>query len=247
MCQTLQQKESEAMVQLKLDKFLPEGWRVNPTSAALQLVAPDEVEANLFARGGKKHLHQLSERLGTVEIVVSGLRSPIARFKGRRMSQEHPADSADLPEISSYAPARITFDSDYDEIADFIKGKKAEGLIVTATSMISDKCLMINDLQVLDRGGSWTGDDWIGLDFKKLWRDSFHIGRINYYGALIQGVERDRSLPNFFYHIRRPSGALAEYSSTYHLVEDFLGIPARIAVSVPGDWRIIEAAPDGSE
>lgn len=237
-----------AQLEHELNQIVPAGWQVRPTLKALQLIAPDAVEANLFAKGGRRQLDQLSNRLGTVEIRVDGIRRTIARFQGSRTStNDESAAESTLQEVSSYAPSQIAFDASYEAIADFIRGQKGEGLIVTATSMVSDKCLMINDLQVLDRGGGWTGDDWIGLDFKKLWRDSFQIGRINYYGSLIQGVERDRHLPEFLYQIRRPSGALAEYSSTYHLVENFLGIPVRIAVSKTGDWRIVEAAPDGSE
>jgi hypothetical protein len=113
--------------------------------------------------------------------------------------------------------------------------------------MLNDKCLTVTDEQAQDRGGNWTAQDWIGIDFKTLWRDSFHVGRTNYYGRLIELVERDRFIPEYEYEIRRPSGSLARYQSTYTLVENFLGAPARIAVSKVGAWSIVEDAPDGSE
>jgi hypothetical protein len=56
-----------------------------------------------------------------------------------------------------------------------------------------DKCLLVNDLQALDRGENWTAQDWVGIDFKTLWRDSFQLSRPNYYGDLVLKAEHDRS------------------------------------------------------
>lgn len=159
------------------------------------------------------------------------------------ISNQKPKEPESLkPNISSYGASCIAPEAKYDEVMDFIKGQKADGKVVTVTSMISDKCLLVNDLQVSDRGGGWTADNWIGLDFKNLWRDSFHVGRANYYGELLASLQRDGYIPEFHYQIRRPSDALAEYSSTYHLIDEFMGIPVRIACSVPGEWRIVEAS-----
>lgn len=236
----------------QLHEYLPKGWRVRPNQQGLTLVSPDSESAIDFAEGAKAHLSQTAANInGMLEISWEGCQQPLtilAKTTAAVATANNPAhQSGFTSKLSSYAPSKISTNASADEIADFIKGKKGEGLIVTITSMVSDKCLSVNDLQVFDRGGGWTGDDWIGLDFKKLWRDSFHIGKTNYYGQLIQKIDQDQAIPNFYYHIRRPSGALAEYSSSYHLVESFLGVPVRIAVSVPGDWQIIESAPDGSE
>ena len=235
----------------RLFSFLP-GWEVSLCSGqSIKLTSPDSNEAQYLINGGRERLKQTAEKLGTViEVLTPGCDRPIAKFgkaiKATAASGEGNSEST-MPEPSSYGESRIESDVTYEAVSDFIKGKKAEGLIVTATSMINDKCLIVNDLQALDRGGGWTAQDWIGIDFKTLWRDSFHRGKHNYYGDLLANVEADRFLPNFHYQIRRPSGALAEYNSTYHYVENFLGGPVRIAVSVPGEWQIIEDAPDGSE
>lgn len=224
----------------RLFDFVPNGWQIQ-LGQTIHLLAPDISEANLFAIGAKRKLVDIAKRLGTiVEISSPGCGCPIASFGKIATITASFNDSTDNPKLSSYNPSSILPSADCETVLDFIKGKKSEGLIVTITSMISDKCLLVNDLQALDRGGNWTAQDWIGIDFKTLWRDSFHIGKTNYYGQLIATLERDKNIPNFYYQIRRPSGALAEYNSSYHLIDNFLGGAVRIAVSVAGDWRILE-------
>jgi hypothetical protein len=231
-----------------LFNFVPDGWQIQ-LGKTIQLLAPNILEANLLAKGAKRKLVNVAERLGTViEIFSSECGCPVAKFGKAMMATDNTSSTENKnPILSSYNTSSISTDANYGTVLDFIKGKKSEGLIVTITSMVSDKCLMVNDLQALDRGGGWTAQDWIGIDFKTLWRDSFHVGKTNYYGELIATLERDKNIPNFYYQIRRPSGALAEYSSSYHLIDNFLGGPVRVAVSVAGDWRIIEQAQNGSE
>lgn len=230
-----------------LFNFVPDGWQIL-LGSTVQLLAPDISEANLLAKGAKRKLIDVAERLGTViEILSSDCGCPVAKFGKFIAATIQSNDDIYKPKLSSYNPSSIPSSADYETVLDFIKGKKSEGLIVTITSMVSDKCLMVNDLQALDRGGNWTAQDWIGIDFKTLWRDSFHVGKTNYYGQLIATLERDKKIPDFYYQIRRPSGALAEYSSSYHLIDNFLGGPVRVAVSVAGDWKILEPSPTGIE
>ncbi len=239
----------ETQNQKRLFSYLP-GWNIDLCSLQrIRLTSPSANEAQLLICGGRNRLEQTAAKLGAViEVLAPGCDRPLAKFgEPIKAVLNQPDEQAKTPEVSSYNPSRINSSASFETVLDFIKGKKAEGLIVTATSMVNDKCLIVNDLQALDRGGGWTAQDWIGIDFKTLWRDSFHRGKHNYYGDLLANVEADQFLPDFYYHIRRPSGALAEYNSTYHYAENFLGSPARIAVSVPGQWRVIEDAPDGSE
>lgn len=238
-------------MELEIKEYLPRGWELKPQANGVLIYAPDGELAQEFHVGARKLLERSAKNLQSViQIAWDGCDRPlkIGRAKSSA-SNSTPADTHNTQpqRINSYAPDRVSSTASYEEILDFIKGKKAEGLIVTVTGMGSDKCLIVNDLQSLDRGGGWTAQDWIGIDFKTLWRDSFHMGQTNYYGRLIQLVESDRFIPEYLYRIRRPSGALAEYSSTYTLVENFLGRAARIAVSKVGAWRIVEDAPDGSE
>lgn len=207
---------------------LPAGWRCLPVSGAVRLIAPSMEEARDWCRGAARSLQGCANRLEASIEIWAGDRQI------RRISAEG------RTEVSSTGPSTIAPDASYEAIADFISGKRAEGLIVTITSMVSDRCLVVNDLQILDRGGGWNIDNWVGLDFKNLWRDSFLAGRINYYAQLIQNLERDRHIPEFHYQIRRPAGELAEYSSTYYLINDYCGVPVRIAVSRVGDWQVIK-------
>lgn len=207
---------------------LPAGWRCLPVSGAVRLIAPSMEEARDWCRGAAKSLQGCANRLESSIEICSGDRIV------RRISAEGRS-----PELVGDTSGQIAFDARYEAIAEFITGKRSEGLIVTITSMVSDRCLVVNDLQVSDRGGGWTIENWVNLDFKNLWRDSFLAGNRNYYAELIERLERDRHIPEFQYRIRRPSGELAEYSSTYHLLQDYCGVPVRVAVSRVGDWRIV--------
>nr|WP_290224039.1 hypothetical protein [Trichocoleus desertorum] len=218
------------MQSVELHHLIPCTWRVMPAGNGLRLVAPHASHATDLLRGAKQSLKSVATRLGVdLWICSDDQAEPIERIEGSRHSP-----------LSNYGPSKIAPNATYEAALDFIKGKKVEGLIVTITAMVSDKCLLVNDLQALDRGGNWTAQDWIGIDFKTLWRDSFQIGRCNYYGDLVRGIERDRQITEFLYEIRRPSGALAAYSSNYFYLENFLQGPVRVAVSRPGDWQIIE-------
>lgn len=223
----------------ELYQVIPSGWSVLPAIDGLRLVAPNSDYAADLLEGAKQSLKRAAGRMGVdLWICSQDQATPIKRIRASRGHRE--GQRPIQVQISSYGPSMIAPDASFEAALDFIKGKKAEGLVVTITAMGSDKCLLVNDLQALDRGGSWTAQDWIGIDFKTLWRDSFRIGRHNYYGDLVQRIERDRQLTEFLYEIRRPSGALAAYSSNYFYLEDFLQGPVRIAVSRPGDWRIVE-------
>lgn len=194
-----------------------------------------------------------SDRLGQIQFSWSGCVRPLPVTA----SSEDLVD-ADLLEYldrhdpilrldpGSYGASQLTPTASEEAVEDFIRDRKRENLIVTLTSMTTDKCLFVNQLQASDRS-VWSQQDWVGIDFKTLWRDSFLPGRQPYYMQLINDVQRDRLLPEFYYQIRRPSGALAEYISTYYYLENFMGGSVRLAVSVPGAWRIVEAAPDSSE
>lgn len=231
--------------QKRMFSYLPDDWVVTMKGTTLSLIAPDPVEAQLLLRGAKCKLRQAAQKLGVlIEIFSPGCCRPVARF-GQTYASSSSSSSgqpkqSETKSISSYAPSLLRPDADSEAVEDFIKGKRLENLIVTVTRMKDDKCLKCDDLQALDRGTLWTAGDWIGIDFKTLWRDSFHIGRTNYYGQLIEAVSRDKFIPQFEYQIRRPSGALAEYQSTYHYVESFLGGPVRIAVSRIGAWSLVE-------
>lgn len=230
---------------LELNQYLPDGWGVMPSSNSIQLIAPDQTEARSFHEGMKGYLVESARDIGkTIQLVWSGCSNPIEINYSQSEESDRVIESSS--QISSWGSETIRPSAEYEAVLDFVKGQKLDGNIVTITSMVDDKCLMVNDLQALDRGGGWTAQNWIGIDFKKLWIDSFTLGRHNYYGELRDRIVADQRLREFEYEIRRPSGALARYSSNYHYIENFLGGAVRIAVSRPGDWSIVEAAPNGS-
>lgn len=175
---------------------LPYNWDIKLGCRVVQLVSPNIREAKYFASGAIAYLEQIAKRFDALVEIVTPEGMKLASFgQPSELKAQAPEPQ---PQISSYAASRIDPTADSEAVLDFVKGKKAEGLIVTVTGMHSDKCLLVNDLQALDRGGGWTAQDWIGIDFKKLWHDSFLVGKTNYYGQLIEAVERDRYLPNFF-------------------------------------------------
>jgi hypothetical protein len=131
-------------------------------------------------------------------------------------------------------------DANYLKIEEFIGEMRQRGYIVTITDMVSNRCLKVNDLQVQDRGGGWTGANWAGLNFLNLWKDSFLAGNHNYFGELIELVGSEWFIPNFEYLLRAPNGDLRRYWSFYFYALDYLGTPVRICVSVPGNWDVVE-------
>lgn len=150
--------------------------------------------------------------------------------------------------ISSYGAARLPSKASYAETMDFIVGKQADGQIVTVMAMGTDQFLFVNGAQVADRGGNIC--TWIGVDAKQLvWGRSLTgtlPGRdrgVNYYARLHELLERDRFIPDFVYVVTRPtSGALHRDISTYFYLDNYLGVPARVAVSRVGDSEALEVA-----
>lgn len=249
---------------------LPTGCRVKPIGENLCIYAPS-MEVFRLLKKSFRSIARLALNNQTIDAIIyppegdapyvipgylafdiNNLYDPCATSESELPSPEPATNATETREpISSYAPSRVRTNAGYEEITDFIRGWRAQNLIVTVTSMVSDRCLMVNDLQILDRNGeqgqTWTIENWTGLDFKTLWKDSFMPGRKNYYGDLVSRVSSEHYIPGFEYAIRRPSGALGFYQTDYHYVENFAGVPVRIAISKPGDWRIVENSPDGSE
>ena len=156
-------------------------------------------------------------------------------------------ESKPIAPVNSYGAARLSVNAGYAEVMDFIAGKQAEGLIVTVMSMGTDRFLFVNGAQVSDRGGN--AETWIGTDAKSLvWMRSLMgtlPGRdkgVNYYARLHELLERDRFIDRFEYCVTRPNGDLHRDVSTYHYLDNYLGIPARVAVSRVGDSELVEAA-----
>ena len=161
-------------------------------------------------------------------------------------SDSESSQESSQPTIESYGAARISHFAKYEAIEDFVRGQRMEGKIVTIMSMGTDKFLKVNDLQIQERAGGWSMDDWVGTDAKQLWLRSLRgtlPGRVNYYQRLIDLVTSDHYIPEYNYLIDRPNnGGLWEDVTTYHYAEDYGGVAVRIAVSTPGQSRRVEVA-----
>ena len=158
--------------------------------------------------------------------------------------QQVPENSSDSPlDFSGLGlPGTFLKDASFEEIQEFMGEMRHRGYIVTATDMMTNHCLMVNDLQAPDRGGGWKGKDWIGLNFILLWKDSFQPGNFNYFDYLINTLQRDYYLPDFEYLLRAPNGDLRQYYSYYFYTENYLDTSVRICVSKPGNWETVRVA-----
>jgi hypothetical protein len=205
----------------------------------LRLVAPSGEDASMFFNGAARYLKMSAEALrATIELVWEGCNEPL-RIEG---IQPEPAVT-----VSSYGASTIASDASYQAVMDFVAGQQAEGMIVTIMGMGSDLFLFVNGAQVSDRGGN--AETWIGVDAKSLvWSRSLTgtlPGRdrgVNYYARLHELLERDKSIPGYTYCVTRPNGDLHRDVSSYFLIENYLGVPARIAVSRVGDSELVEVA-----
>jgi len=119
----------------------------------------------------------------------------------------------------------------YEKVLDFL-GKEQSPVCIT--SMLTDQCLMMNDKFSPERI-IWTPSQYIGLNFKYSWRDS-----LDDYQRLKAALETDGFIPDFTYRQRRVDNSMAEYNKDFYLIEDFLGVPARISISK--SWRCLAEA-----
>lgn len=227
---------------------LLQGCEVNcrQSPSALSIICPDQNTAKaLYDRFEQALLVCARAAIATEEMEVVHLRWPADR--GRPLVLSLSESSPNQPQITAWGFPHLPRDAGSEQILDFIRANQTSneeggnGLVVTVTSMKTHKCLSANSLQAMDRGGGWSTHDWIGTNFLHLWRDSFCPGRTNYLSQLLTHLQRDWSIQDFYYQIRRPSGALAEYWTTYYIVNEFLGSgPVRVGVSKPGAWNILE-------
>lgn len=224
---------------LELSDYLPADWQLCPTMHGVRLIAPSAEDAGLFFQGAKHYLKATADYLrAVIELAWEGCNEPL-RIEGTSLPAQ--------PQISSYGASTIAPDANYQAVMDFVFGQQAEGLIVTIMGMKSDRFLFVNGAQVVDRGGN--AETWIGVDAKSLvWSRSLTgtlPGRdrgVNYYAELYRLLEQDKSIPGFSYCVTRPNGDLHRDVSSYFLIENYLGVPARIAVSRVGDSELVEVS-----
>jgi hypothetical protein len=134
-------------------------------------------------------------------------------------------------------------EADYEEICDYLKLWRSQGKIVTITSMISNRCLHVNDRVTAERGVLFLPSLWIGVNFMDLWRDS-----MSDYQQLIDRLNSSDSggfIPGYEYNILRVDGSFARYHKDYYLVRDYLSEPCRISVANSADWELLRNAPTG--
>lgn len=124
-------------------------------------------------------------------------------------------------------------DADYLRTLDFIRDKRADGRIVVITSMITNICQHTNDLLSPDRG-VFQPYQWAGYNYLNAWRDS-----LDEYNQLIELLNRDGSVSQYQYKLRRPDNRLCGYETDYYLVPNYLGEPVRIGVSKPEAWQLL--------
>lgn len=251
---------------IELMQLLPPGFEVGFSAGAIAIIAPEICAATRLVRGMSRSLAGVGDRLGTDFVVTakdSDYRHTITRANSQKPEENPLGVSAERAQLGSYGASRLRYRATPEEVEDFLLDQKFQGRVVTVTSLLDFKPLYMNANQIKDRAASskgatrWTGSDWQKNGFLPLWRDSFQPGHKNYFQELYELTAPGCAMGeyvdhNVTYRIRRPSGALGEYGTRYIALRNFQGfeddpVPARIGISLVGDWRIVEAAPDGSE
>lgn len=182
-----------------------------------------------------------------VEIIYSVSRYPIsiaAKAMSEQSSPPEQPDSRSTVDLGGLGLGSTYLrDGSYQQVEEFMTEMRRRGYIVTVTDMLTNHCLKVNDLQAPDRGGGWKGKDWIGLNFLRLWRDSFEPGQFNYFDQLTKDLlPHDWYIPSWEYLLRAPNGDLRRYWSSYLFVNDYLDVPVRICVSQPKNWELVQPA-----
>lgn len=106
------------------------------------------------------------------------------------------------------------------------------------TEMGTDICLLTNGQGSPERL-IWEPAKYQGFNYRWLWRDS-----MDDYERLYQALRQEGKAENFSYKLRRVDGSLARYTADYTLVEEFLGVAARMSFN--HEWQLVEPAPVGS-
>ena len=120
---------------------------------------------------------------------------------------------------------------DFAETLDFVRNSSNP---VCITNHVSHTCMLMNDRHEQERL-IWKPAQYIGLNFLWYWRDS-----MDDLERLLRDLRQDGRTENFRYRMRRVDESMAEFVMDYHMVDDFLGFPAR--VSVWREWRLLESA-----
>lgn len=253
--------------------IIPAGTDIRFEAGGIQLNVQDLCLAKALANGARDNLRAFMQRIGASRIVIGSpgdraILTPTGLTWQSDTPTENPmiARPDDRPRnsVGSYGASQLRRDASPEAIDDFIQGMEHEGYVVTVTSLKTGsprafKPLYLNGAQVRDRADAdappnkrWTISDWLENGFLSLWRDSFIPGRHNYFAELLRLTHPNTATGTyvdfvFYYLIRRPSGALAEYETRYISVDNYHGFednpePARIGISRVGDWRIIQDA-----
>ncbi len=102
---------------------------------------------------------------------------------------------------------------------------------ITITGMLDDRCLHVNSQMNVQQTSIYPWQ-WIGIDFKLLWRDSWQQRE-----QLLDLLRRDGYVMDFTYDLRRPDGRMGRYTKDYYLIEDFLETSVRLSVSK--EWELL--------
>ena len=133
--------------------------------------------------------------------------------------------------------SRISLDSGYIEVQEFLIDQYKAGKIVNITGMMDDRCYHVNDLLTTERAILPPAHFSAGFSYRHLWRET-----LDDYNRLITGLNQDGYIQEFEHRMLRVDGSLCEYSKDYFLVRNYLGMPVRISVADPAAWAVVRAA-----
>ena len=119
----------------------------------------------------------------------------------------------------------------FAETLDFVRSSRDP---VCITNHHSHTCLLLNDLFDPERI-VWQPAQYVGMNFLWNFRDS-----MDDLDRMMRELKLNGKAENFRYRMRRVDGSMAEYVKDFHMVDEFLGSPARVSKS--REWRLLEAA-----
>lgn len=214
------------------NNLIPYNWTRVESVSEVKYLAPNVREAKLWDLGAAKHLKKEASALNKKVVVLYN--------QNVVFNEYDPIDNKRI-EKGSYGATSVNINSSMEEIFDFILDKANQGLSPRIVDMATDNYLFMRNWVSLDGEDCLRDNDWVGVDAKHSWRDSFLLGNRNYYGILIDNLKKDGHIPNYYYKIRQNSGLLSACQTDYYLV-NWNGSLCRLSIQDPRNRKLLEYA-----
>lgn len=195
------------------------GWSLLASEQGLTVKAPSRQEAQTLLEEVRRSLCKTN-----LSIAFSWVGAD------EKMTVNQQSDSfSDKPKKDWIYP-----NADHLTVLDFIRQAHLDGWCVVIASLLADmQILYANDFLKSDRI-LLKPHQLMSVNNPYLWRDSMPT-----HERLSNLLKAESFIPGFEYQHYRTDGSLCKFQHNFYFLENYLGCPARMAISRPGDWELV--------